>query len=520
MNNGHYFFTFGEFYIIASNNLTEAAATFLAASDYTNLNDDDVALIDALDVQIQNIKEQQEMPQYIAELQDKIRRLQLYVDATDTYQGESAAATANQALGTITAAINNNEYANKSQVDAASERVSDIANTFFAEIVPNESIDITDWYIVNPTPTANGDGWTLSASATFDSGNNVAEFWNKSAATIKQAVELPAANFRLTAQAFTRTDMLGKLFAGEEYVNLVTVANSVVNDRTAAGTWFDAGNGNDTICFKLQATQPIEIGITADTNSGDHWTVWRAFKLELLPSDAEEEILIGDANLDGEVTTSDAVLAVSFALEVETPTEEQFAASDVNNSNDITVSDAVAIVNLALEIEPESNKFLAPAFAGNNSLTLRGYDICLANTTSFVAFQMDVTLADGSQLRGVSLSERAKGLTLTYRRLRGNTWRIAAYSLSNTAISGNAGSLLRLDIAGNSSISVSNIEFADARANAHRLTIDAATAIDAIPAEAAPSDIYTVNGLRTSVLHKGVNVIRKADGSVNKVLVK
>ena len=47
-----------------------------------------------------------------------------------------------------------------------------------------------------------------------------------------------------------------------------------------------------------------------------------------------------------------------------------------------------------------------------------------------------------------------------------------------------------------------------------------ATAINDIKAEAEPTDIYSVNGYRTSKLQRGLNIIRQQDGKVKKVLVR
>jgi hypothetical protein len=55
---------------------------------------------------------------------------------------------------------------------------------------PTKDTDITEWFIVNPTPTTNGDGWTITNASgaaakanAYDPGNNDAEFWNQAAHT-------------------------------------------------------------------------------------------------------------------------------------------------------------------------------------------------------------------------------------------------------------------------------------------------------------------------------------------------
>ena len=169
---------------------------------------------------------------------------------------------------------------------------------FFAAINPNTSIDITDWYVTNASPVANSEGWTVIkgtagsqwAGNTYDAANGVAEFWSYAGSTIKQTLTLPAGDFKLTTVALTRTDMTGYVFAGKKQVNLATVASDEVNNRADAATWFAAGNGVNEVPFTMAEAGDIEIGITTDTETGDHWTVWQSFKLELIPGYADMTI--------------------------------------------------------------------------------------------------------------------------------------------------------------------------------------------------------------------------------------
>jgi hypothetical protein len=231
---------------------------------------------------------------------------------------------------------------------------------------------------------------------------------------------------------------------------------------------------------------------------------------------------LGDVNADGEVTTTDAVMAVDFALDKHTPTQAQFLAADVVKSDEITITDAVAIVNMALEL-PDPNEEVngARMNGGYGYLTMNGQSLNLTNAVSFVGFQMDVTLAEGTQFNGVQLAERAAGLNVAYNQVGENTWRIIAFSLQNNRISGNEGTLLTLDITGNSTVNVTNIEFADAAARAYVLDFNGeTTGINGVYSIAAGSDIYNVNGVRSNTMQKGVNIIRNANGEVKKVFVK
>jgi len=134
-------------------------------------------------------------------------------------------------------------------------------------------------WITNSVPVNDVTGWTASQTPTFDGGNVCAEFWNKSGASIKQTLSnLPAGSYELIAVALTRTGMTATLNAGSNTMNIVTVGSGDVNNRSQANTWFNNGNGVNTLEF-THAGGSLEIGLTADNTSGDHWLVWRSFVL-------------------------------------------------------------------------------------------------------------------------------------------------------------------------------------------------------------------------------------------------
>ncbi len=143
-------------------------------------------------------------------------------------------------------------------------------------------------YITTPTPVAHKalpNGWE---GETFgDSSNGVSEYWNKSAASFYQTVTLPAGVYELTFEAVTRTGMVATLAAGDASTNIATVESSVVNGRSGAATYFDAGNGKNTVKFQLNEEGDVLIKVTADATTGDHWIVWRSFTLTYfgVPSD-------------------------------------------------------------------------------------------------------------------------------------------------------------------------------------------------------------------------------------------
>ena len=65
------------------------------------------------------------------------------------------------------------------------------------------------------------------------------------------------------------------------------------------------------------------------------------------------EVLMGDANGDGERDVTDAVLIVQFILGIHVPTQDQIRVTDVNDDGLLNVLDVLALVNIILGIDPQ-----------------------------------------------------------------------------------------------------------------------------------------------------------------------
>ena len=184
-------------------------------------------------------------------------------------------------------AVYNNVNATLAQIN---EQIDILKEQLAVFATAKNPADVTDKYIVNPTPTANADGWETPQGRpnAFDTANNCAEFWNLSGYSLEQTIQnLPAGLYKLTAIAMSREGHHGYLYAGTDFVELAHVAMSVVNNRTQANNWFNQGNGVNEIMFYHPADGPLTIGIVTDDTTGDHWTVWRSFSLFYLGNDLE-----------------------------------------------------------------------------------------------------------------------------------------------------------------------------------------------------------------------------------------
>ncbi len=189
----------------------------------------------------------------------------------------------------------------------------------------------------------------------------------------------------------------------------------------------------------------------------------------------------GDANDDRSVDVVDISAIVNYMGEVVLPTFT-FEAADVNSDNLVNVVDITGVVNIINGVSLSAPRMAAPSLldgdylAGRNC-TLDGscratVAIDLSSHQNYTAFQLDVTLEEGTTLDGAHLSNRTGDHLLHVSKLGNNTYRLVSYSLNNEEITAGEGTLLTLDLVADEDISggmmtVDNIVFAtrDMRSN-------------------------------------------------------
>ena len=272
---GYKFFTFSEFYILPSNDVTDAALP-LMKGDYTDLPADAAEKVDEVAAQVNAAF----VPVYL-----NADKFLAQIDATDTYADPEGFAA--NTRGTVESLVEA-EYASLDDLNTAKAQVVELAKTFFSNVTPLADIDVT-WFIDNPAPGKVYAPWTLSTTNGYAHANSCSEFWNQSAASIQQTISLPAGEYKLTVPAFTRHtadgDMVATLAvtgASEDVsINLVTVENTVVNDLHAADKWFYAGNGVNELEFALEEAGDVALTLTTDNTLGDHWMVFKDFALTI-----------------------------------------------------------------------------------------------------------------------------------------------------------------------------------------------------------------------------------------------
>lgn len=460
----------------------------------------------------------------------------VYVNTTDftaNHDGNQGEATT-----TVWQFLTKEEHDAKIAAREAAEKSAAFTSAGIAE---DAQLEVAEPTLVSFT---SGNAWTQTVvrseknqPATNDNGT---EMWQATGNYTQTIKNVPTGLYKISIQAFYRDggadECVARYNTGYNTVLAYLEANG---NKVQVKSWAaDKGEGNDpnsmdqakakfdegkylaeTYAY-VGADSILNLTVNNPAHIGNGWFIVGNVKY----AKVEKATLAGDANLDGDVTTSDAVAAVNFALEKEVPSEKAFKAADVNNSNSITVSDAVGIVNIALgKQNGETAGEAAPARGSEmavNYLTINGASLNLMNSTEFVGFQMDVTLANGAQFNGVQLADRAADLQVIYNRISANTYRIIAFSTGNAAIEGNEGELFTLNIAGNHNINITNIEFADAAAKAYAIGFAETTGINGIYAGAANVESYTVGGVKNDKVRKGMNIVRAADGKVKKVFVK
>ena len=288
----HVFFTFSEFYILPVDDVVEAAAPYLGLASYTDLDEDDIPAIDQIDEQIDALEEKAAAADASKELDKLIDRILAIIDDKAGYtDDEGVADPVSAALGSIKGI----EFETIQEVEDQKVEVYTQARTFFSGITPKKNIDVTDIFLVNPTPTTNIDGWEGDKSNAFDPANNNAEFWNMSGASFHQTVTLPAGDYKLSVVAVTRNGMTAVFAANEAQTNIVTMPNSgneagvdFLNLRSHCKTWFDAGNGVNSVNLSLADEGEVTLSLTADSENGDHWLVWRNFSIIMVAPAADD----------------------------------------------------------------------------------------------------------------------------------------------------------------------------------------------------------------------------------------
>lgn len=268
-----------------------------------------------------------------------------------------------------------------------------------------------------------------------------------------------------------------------------------------------------------------------DVNGDGRWTSADYAKIRkmILDEDYPEVTVEVDdfGHLQGITIEKDAEGKV-----VNTEAVYTFASFDVNQDGDINVGDAQGALNYAYYgamTKPGAGARSNANVAENLTAEMVGNRIAvsLTNSREYSALQMDVVLPEGMTIEGQSVADRNDGFSIAASQLKNGATRIVVTANeAGKAFAGNEGEVLYIDVNGQGTVSFENIIFADVNAGTQKFQLASVTGGIATGIAAAKSEngmmetIYNMGGRLMNGLKKGINIIRRADGTTEKVIKK
>lgn len=237
-------------------------------------------------------------------------------------------------------------------------------------------------------------------------------------------------------------------------------------------------------------------------------------------------------------------------------------ASDVNEDGEVTVTDISGIVNIILYGNYKGNTSNAKARRAAKSsgamLNIEPFSINRGETKEITVdlssayadlsqCQFDLNLPEGLSLASVNgrmavypgdLTRLADGYshTVSSAQREDGTVRVVCLSGSNEAYNGTEGSIVRMKVmadknvaVGTADIELTNVEFArtDASMVLGAGSIAAVTVgsetngiTSVADSSVASKEFYSADGIHKDRLTKGLNIVRHADGRIQKIMVK
>ena len=249
----------------------------------------------------------------------------------------------------------------------------------------------------------------------------------------------------------------------------------------------------------------------------------------LTVTEAESTVRKGDVNSDGSVDVADVVATVNYILG-RSSAGFVVAAADINGDKAIDVADVVGMVNIILgRNAARSVEKNEAAAMENDVLALDGglsnrFALSLENQGRYVAAQFDVELSDGLEIESVTLNkERFGEHRVAYAQIGERLYRVMVYSMDGTAIGGERGEILAMQLSGNGAFRIKDIAFVTSVLGVKRFAVlqNGTTGIQNLET-GRPVDVYGIDGrlIRRQTtdlkgLKKGVYVV---DGQ--KVVMK
>ena len=228
-----------------------------------------------------------------------------------------------------------------------------------------------------------------------------------------------------------------------------------------------------------------------------------------------EPFIKGDVNHDNYVNMSDVTSVISYILN-KAPSPFYMNEADVNSDKLINISDVTAIISIILSEVPAEvpdNARYATTDEVYMKETDNGCDICLVNTTNYIACEMTLQLPEDCSLRNAGMSAtRSDGHLVFIHNLGDGLYRLAVYSENNNALIDGEPPMLHLTINGTlgDNARLSNILFVD---DQHACVAfpdveSIITGINGVDADNDTTPTYNLQGIPTQKNNRGVHVKR------------
>ena len=402
----------------------------------------------------------------------------------------------------------------------------------------------------------------LAAAAQTDLDNVKAKAETKESTAEKQTIAneaLTSANKTKTSVTTDSNEILGK--AKNAYVSKITDAlknqvnaiNIVASNYTSADATDLTNIQNDIKTAinaldsnaKAQGTSEDVISLLNDGQSTPVEVKSQA-EIELMIADLKAEMkkrsLIEDnselrghvsgSDASEEITSDDLLDLVDIILNNQESTAD-LDRCDIDGNGEIDVTDLVYLRYYMVHGEwptpaDLSARAKTSAVATMEVQTVSTFNgitrvaVNLESNKTYQAMQLDIQLPAGAILRDKSLGERFESASLLSSDTNSSSIRIIAIATRNSVISGTDGAVLYLDIENlNGEVGISNVTLTDTSFRSNVLGTNT-TAIETIRnmVETTGQTIYNIGGKVMNGLKKGINIIRNADGSSKKVIVK
>ena len=183
-----------------------------------------------------------------------------------------------------------------------------------------------------------------------------------------------------------------------------------------------------------------------------------------------DNLVMGDANGDGEVNVADIVEIVNYILGKPSAKFVKTAA-DLNKDGEVNVTDIVMVVNIIMSAQNSSARNRSEKIENSTDsdlLSLTEVDngrlsLALENRGDYVASQFDVRLSESQTLESITLNgQRSGDHLMTYAKTGNNIYKVIVYSLSNETFAGNNGELIDFKVTGCGNVRIENIVFVTA----------------------------------------------------------